>query len=108
MQIASKINELGGGVSFAKGAKLLKFDRGGYLGQTLQPPIPGTVSQSMSGASTVILEDLLQEMKEMKESNLQVANETSKRIDRLQVEQVTSSVTNAQKKQVKQTAIGTL
>jgi hypothetical protein len=37
-----------------------------------------------------------------------MAEETSKRIDRLQVEQVTRTVTNAQKKQVKQSNIAML
>jgi len=38
-QIASMINQLGGGISFAAGAKLKTFEGGGYLGQALQAPI---------------------------------------------------------------------
>lgn len=37
-QIASKLNELGGGVSFQPGASVTKFAQGGQLGTNLRPP----------------------------------------------------------------------
>jgi hypothetical protein len=38
-QIASGINEIGGGVSFASGAIFKKYATGGYFGSSVQPPV---------------------------------------------------------------------
>lgn len=38
-QIASGINEIGGGVSFASGAIFKKYANGGYFGSSVQPPV---------------------------------------------------------------------
>lgn len=106
-QIASALNVAGGGRNFDPGAKIRKFAYGGSLGDGLQAPIyvPNTiyearqaVNRSAAGNS---VDDLRQEI-------LLMAEAQSKRIDNLKVEQVTSTVTNAQKKLVQQEEIGTL
>ncbi len=95
-QIASKVNELAGGVSFSSGAtSVRKFESGGLLGSSL--PIPNYKS-SIGGDSN---SELVHEIRVL-------AQEQSKRIDRLTVYQDTNSVTSAQKKIVKQNQIGIL
>lgn len=102
-EIASMLNKLGGGVEFRPGAKLLKFATGGTLGSTLQAPVftPTTINNSNSSSTTVDLSEYLEEIKNL-------AVEQSRRIDRIEVLQVTSTVTKAQAKEVKQAKIGTL
>lgn len=106
-QIASKINELGGGVSFASGAKIRKFESGGFIGQRLEAPTFRPASTTFAGAS-IDMSQVVDKLDEVIESNRQQAEETSRRIDRLEVVQVTSTVTAAQSKQTKQSNIGTL
>jgi hypothetical protein len=104
MQIASAANKLGGGIDFKPGAKIRKFDTGGIPGGVLQPPVFTPSSSTTfvnSGVSEEKFDELIDKITEMNDA-------TNGRIDRLQVEQVTSSVTNAQKKQVRQSQIGTL
>lgn len=63
MQIASKINEIGGGRPFAYGGRLTKFASGGLLGTSLQAPtFPSTYS---SQVLTMNQDDSLGELKEM-------------------------------------------
>lgn len=92
-QIASKLNVLGGGVEFAPGARS-RFATGGILGSSYQAP-------TYSPSNVYTPESLISEIRNL-------AQEQSDRIDRLQVYQVTSSVTKAQVKQVKQQEIGTI
>ncbi len=94
-QIASKMNVVGGGVEFQPGAKLKRFEVGGILGTNYTPP---QYNPSIGGGDNNIL---ITEIRNL-------ANEQSARIDRLEVHQVTESVTKAQRKQVQQTEIGTL
>lgn len=105
MQIASKLNQLGGGVPFALGGSLKKFEYGGGLGQSLQAPVftpsaGNTVINYNNGVQEKAFETLNEHAKAIQA--------VSDRVDRIQVIQVTSSVTNAQKKEVKQQSIGTL
>lgn len=94
MQIASKLNKLGGGVEFRSGATMGRgFDKGGILGTRYPAP-----SYNYNGEN---LSDYINEIRNL-------AIEQSNRIDRLEVYQVTSTVSNAQKKQVKQSQIGVL
>lgn len=106
MQIASSINEFGGGRRFSPGGKIRTFDYGGSLGQSLQAPvyIPSGGNSTFINNNT----EMVEEIKGMREDLLSVADEQSKRIDRLEVVQTTSSVTRAQQKEVKQSSIGTL
>lgn len=105
-QIASSLNVAGGGVEFAPGAKHFKFANGGALGEVLQAPVfnPGSTNILMSNSNN---DRVLEAMTEQNESILELANEQSKRIDRLLVVQETNSVTKAQQKIVQQTEIGT-
>jgi len=90
-QIASALNVLGGGREFAPGGK--RFEAGGVLGTRYTAP---TYIPSSTGPGNYELMRVITDL----------ANEQSARIDRLEVYQVTSTVTDAQKKQVKQNSIG--
>lgn len=103
-QIASAINEDGGGVSFARGAKVLKYAQGGYLGSRLRAPVFVPASAYAGRSENPESEAAMAAIVAV--SNAVIA--TSERIDRLEVVQVTSTVTNAQAKEAKATAIGTL
>lgn len=103
-QIASMINEIGGGVSFAKGAKTHYFEGGGYLGTNLQAPVftPANNFISMSGGLTK------DDLTELTDSMKAIAKEQAARVDRLEVVQVTNTVTTAQKKVKQYSDVGTL
>jgi len=96
-QIASSLNRLGGGIDFHPGGRVKTFAYGGTLGMEYKAP----QFRSSNTNSSADLEILLSEIKNL-------ANEQSKRIDRIEVFQTTSSVTDAQRKQVKQSKIGSL
>jgi hypothetical protein len=105
-QLASAANVIGGGVNFAPGAKMKRFAFGGNLGESLQAPVfvPSSSNTIVSGGTGLSTEQFDQFLSEVKN----LATEQSKRIDRLEVVQVTNSVTAAQKKQVNQSEVGTL
>jgi hypothetical protein len=103
-QIASALNQLGGGKGFMPGASLSKFEYGGSLGESLQAPVftpaSNTLPISDAGSINQVLDLLTEQAKATQAVNA--------RIDRFQVYQVTSSVTSAQRKEVIQDEIGTL
>lgn len=105
MQLASFANKIGGGIDFKPGARITKLASGGFLGQSLEAPVftpsSNTLINNAGGVTEEKMNELLEKIEEMNEA-------TDRRFDRLKVEQVTSTVTNAQKKQVKQSEIGTL
>jgi hypothetical protein len=116
MQIASAINEAGGGIAFKPGAKkfeygdLLKmpaknyFDDGGYFGSSLSAPQFNFQDYGLSGG----VSDQLNQQNQILMAHAQGLDAVHDRIDRIEVVQVTSSVTNAQKKQVRQSQVATL
>lgn len=104
MEIASAINKIGGGIDFKPGAKIRKFASGGIIGGVLQPPVSNPSSSTVVVSGGITKEDL----DDLKDALIERTEATDRRIDRLEVRQVTSTVTNAQKKEVKQSAIGTL
>jgi hypothetical protein len=106
-QIASKLNQLGGGVSFAPGAKASQFEYGGTLGESLQAPV-FVASSNTGGLNVEVLERIEERLGTLNDGLEKNAVETNKRFDRLQVFQVTSSVTKAQAKEAKQNQIGNL
>lgn len=102
-EIASMLNELGGGVSFRPGAKLKKFEYGGTLGMELQAPImPPPVINHISTNNT------FEKFDEVIATIDKKTDAINNRIDRLEVVQKTSTVTDAQRKEAKQKSIGTL
>jgi hypothetical protein len=113
MEIASAINKIGGGIDFRPGAsvrtfantKHRHFESGGFIGQSLQAPIFTPSNNSSIGSTGGIGEKKFDQLIDKIDDHIQ---ETSKRIDRIQVVQQTSTVTNAQKRAVKQSVIGTL
>lgn len=106
MQIASAANVIGGGIDFKPGAKLKMFETGGFLGQNLEAPVfrPASLNNFINNSGGMS-EEKADELIDKIDKHIV---ETSKRIDRIEVLQVTSSVTNAQKKLVQQSQIGTL
>lgn len=100
-QIASALNVIGGGRNFLSGATVQKFDRGGYFGERLQPPVftakPSTVINN-GGISEAKFDELTSGLKE-------AINAINGRIDRIEVIQVTKTVTDAQRKAVQQSGI---
>jgi hypothetical protein len=108
MQIASMINELGGGVKFSNGAKLLKFEKGGYLGDSLQAPI--YVPTIFNGSSSIEgkLDELIKSNKEHADAVNAVAKAQGERIDKIKVHVVDKEITDAQKKTELNSAITTL
>lgn len=103
-QIASKINELGGGVSFEKGAKLKKFATGGIIGDVLQPPVLSNASSIINNFNGITKEDL----EEFKDAIIERTDATDRRIDRIKVAVDSKEITKAQDKTAKQSSIGTL
>lgn len=107
-QIASKLNELGGGIQFAAGASARKLADGGYLGMNVKAPV---FVPSAGNAQNFAVSESMAAVSDLAAAVAAQANaiaEQSQRIDRIQVVQVTDSVTAAQAKKVKQTSIGTL
>ena len=91
-QIASMLNQLGGGVVFRPGATIHRFESGGLLKAPVFTP-----ASNAGRPETSIIDEIRH-----------LAQEQSRRIDRLTVHQETSTVTTAQRKQVYQDQIGTL
>jgi hypothetical protein len=103
-QIASKLNELGGGVAFDRGARLNKFEYGGQVGERLQAPVFVPSAVSLSDAAGNQTAEILDTMREQAMAIQAVSNQ----VRTLQVVQRTSTVTEAQDKEVKQIKTGTL
>ena len=106
MEIASAINRIGGGIDFKPGAKIRKFETGGFLGQSLQAPVfqPANTTFVNTNSNAEIVDAI----KDLGERTTRLADETSKRIDRMEVVQKTSTVSSALRKEVKQNNIGTI
>lgn len=103
-QIASKINELGGGVSFAKGAKQTKFAAGGVIGDVLQPPVltnASNIINNVNGIDAEKFDELIGVVREHQQA-------TDERFDRLEVHVDSRQISKAQNKNKKQSDIGTL
>ena len=119
-QIASMLNRLGGGIDFEPGAKLKKFAYGGSvlagdyrgnLGESLQAPVFTPSSRSGTINSTEVLDAIKTQSEDLKAMTKTMQEQTKAingRIDRLEVYQVTQSVTDAQKKALHQRNTGTL
>ncbi len=105
-QIASALNEIGGGVRFAPGAAVSKYEYGGGLGESLRPPVfvPAAYGPVVSSSSSVQSEKTLEAIIETAKGIQAVSD----RIDRIEVVQDTRTVTDAQSKLVKQTKIGSV
>lgn len=105
-QIASKINELGGGVSFSSGAKMTKhFEVGGYLGTNLQPPVFTPSSSATINQQANVSDDRFDELITAVKDHQKA---TDDRIDRMQVVVVSKEITSKQKKDQQYSQVGTL
>lgn len=103
-QIASKINEVGGGVAFNPGAILGTYEKGGYLGANVKAPVYIPSSNLRRGESSNLNEELLTLIYEQNNRIEQQNN----RIDNIRVHVVTNDVTTSQNKLNKKAQIGTL
>jgi hypothetical protein len=79
---------------------------GGYPGSSLQAPVFTPASNNVYVQNNTDFTELIGEVRQLRTETIRNHQATSKRIDKLQVYQVTSSVTSAQKKEAKQTKIG--
>jgi hypothetical protein len=105
LQIASHLNEMGGGISFAKRASTL-FGEGGLVGSQLQAPIfvPSNSISVSSGGNA----DLVRAIDGYSQLIKQHIDATDKRIDRIKTYVVEREITSTQKEQARKTAVGTL
>jgi hypothetical protein len=107
-QIASMLNQIGGGVAFAPGGRVRQFAMGGVLGESLQPPTGFSPVNNIFASQQISRSDVDQMLSKYTDRVERLAQEQANRVDRIEVLQVTSSVTDAQRKLVQQQRIGTL
>lgn len=97
-QIASAINAVGGGVSFAPGARVQKYEYGGMLGSNLTAPIfRGYYSNSSNGQA---------DYSDMFGAMINMVSATNDRIDRLTVELPLSTLKKEQDRSAKKVSVG--
>lgn len=107
-QIASLINEFGGGISFAKGAQQKHFEGGGYLGTNLQAPVFTPSSNSVITQASNSSSEIVAAIKDQTESMNKQYDAVNKRVDRIKVNVVTKEITDSQNKQKQYSQVGTL
>lgn len=107
-QIASMLNQIGGGVAFAPGGRVRQFAMGGVLGESLQPPTGFSPVNNIFASQQISRSDVDQMLAKYTDRVERLAQEQSSRVDRIEVLQVTNTVTDAQRKLVQQQSIGTL
>ena len=94
-QIASAINQVGGGVAFASGARNRKFELGGTLGANLKAPV-GFRSGPSDGFDFSEIKngmmDLQRNMFALQGGLASVSNQTNERIDKIQVVAVAKEI----------------
>lgn len=111
-EIASALNKIGGGIDFKPGAVHLsgkRFAEGGVLGSNY--PAPSYKPSSAYSNTKVDSSGVLKYIEKQNETIMGLSNAiiaVSNQVNTLEVVQVTKSVTDAQKKHVKQTQISTL
>lgn len=105
-QIASQLNEIGGGKRFATGAVLHKYADGGYLGSKIQPPVFASYySEAATKATQQQSVEKLEAMIAATSTNVDTVNQTLKN---LTVSVRTQDINESQKKLHKQSEIATL
>jgi len=105
-QIASLLNEIGGGKRFATGAVLHKYADGGYLGSRIQPPVFASYySEAVTKATQQQGLENLGTMIAATSKNVDTVNQTLKN---LTVSVRTQDINESQKKLQKQSEIATL
>jgi hypothetical protein len=103
VQIASALNNIGGGVSFANGASVKKYAMGGALGSRLKAPYFNAGAYLNGGNVTgKVNDDRIERLEAMTEQVLAAVYST----DAKPVVLVPSNVTKAQRKKVKDTTVG--
>jgi hypothetical protein len=104
-QIASALNAIGGGISFATGASVKKFSTGGYLGSTLKAPY-FSAGAYLNGGNLAgkVDDDRIERLENMTAQVLQAVYATDKKEVILQP----GKVTQAQRKKQKDVSTGTI
>ncbi len=102
------LNVLGGGMEFKPGAKLKMFESGGYVGQSLQAPVFTPSSTTVINQNNSESLEAIKKLAGALQEQAKAVQEVSRQVREIQVVQVTSTVTNAQQKQVRQKSIGTI
>lgn len=103
MQIASAANMIGGGINFKPGAKLSKYETGGYLGDYLQAPV---FTPSMNTSIIHTDSETKEQLKQIANNLAVYAKATDNRFDRLRVAVSEKDISNSQRKATKQSSIG--
>jgi tape measure domain-containing protein len=106
-QIASGINEIGGGVSFASGAIFKKYATGGYFGSSVQPPVFRSYYQnttSKNNSSDNYQSDRLDKIEKM----IIATNQTLSREVHRKTVISSKEISSFQKNDFKQSEIATL
>lgn len=105
-QIASKLNEIGGGKRFATGAVMHKYADGGYLGSRIQPPVFASYySEATTKATQKQNVEKLEALIATNSNDIATVNQTLKN---LTVSVRTQDINESQKKLQKQSEIATL
>ncbi len=105
-QIASLLNEIGGGKRFATGAVLHKYANGGYLGSRIQPPVFASYYSSATTDATQSHDNAeLKALIAATSNNVDTVNQTLKN---LTVSVRTQDINESQKQLQKQSEIATL
>lgn len=97
-QIASAINAVGGGVAFAPGARLQKYEYGGMLGANLSAPVFRGYYSNSSGTNS--------DYSEILGMMVSMVGATNDRIDRLTVELPLNSLKKEQDRSAKKVSVG--
>jgi hypothetical protein len=109
-QIASAINQVGGGVRFAPGATVRKLEYGGLLGSNLKPPSDLTFLRNSNGYSgdDGLFKSVGEKLNQVTETVGALARQTNERIDKLKVQVVSQEVSEMDKEIKAAEAIGRL
>lgn len=111
LQAAGALNFIGGGPNFAPGAAIKKYSFGGVPGSQLPPPLYFSASSNQGPAYLEIMA-VMRAQNALLTAHLGAAyaniDATNARIDRIEVNQVTSTVTDAQRKEVAQRSVATI
>lgn len=107
-QIASAINQVGGGVNFASGARIRKLEYGGYLGTNSRAPVDLTFLKNSDTSSNNGFDEVNRQFGKVYQMLAVVSEQTNKRIDRIKVDVVAQEVVNTDEEIKRAKAVGSL
>ncbi|HRO97472.1 MAG TPA: hypothetical protein PLY79_10450, partial [Ferruginibacter sp.] len=109
-QIASAINQIGGGTRFAPGAAIRKLEYGGLLGSNLRPPSDLSFLRTATpyNGDDGLIKSVGEKLNQVTDTVYQLARQTNERIDKIKVEVVSQEVSEKDKEIKAAEAIGRL